>query len=196
MRYWKSRILTALHWCVGQWKAFMALTRIQKVALFGTAFFAIFSLMLLSRTLTGAWLPRYQDPLPRSLSQNATFKGKYGGQKDQQLLFEAFPEVEFNVLLNKVIVNLKPDQESTNNPMGTFEFYVAVDSQDTAVEVKDREREILDIIQRTIEDFTYTQVRSELGKNLVKSAIRDRLNQALNQGQVMRLYFNTVVITP
>jgi flagellar basal body-associated protein FliL len=196
LRYLKSRTIAGYHWCVGQWKRFLALSRLQKAALVGTVIFGLFSLLLLSRTLTGAWLPSYNDPLPRSLMQKASFTGKYESQKDMQLLFEAFPEVEFNVLLNKVIVNLRPDEESTNNPMGTFEFYVAVDSQDTAVEVKDREREILDIIQRTAEDFTYTQVRSELGKSLMKSAIRDRLNQVLNQGQVMRLYFNTIIITP
>jgi flagellar FliL protein len=68
-----------------------------------------------------------------------------------------------------------------------------VDSQDTAIEVKDRELEILDIIQRVLENFAYSDVNSMVGKIRMKSAIKDRLNEVLNQGKVFHVYFNTFI---
>ena len=97
------------------------------------------------------------------------------------------------VLLKKVIVNLKPDDLSTRNPMGLYEVYLGLDSKDTAIEVKDREKEILDLIQRTLENFTYSEVSSIVGKIRMKSAIKERLNEILNQGRVFHVYFNNFV---
>jgi flagellar basal body-associated protein FliL len=35
-----------------------------------------------------------------------------------------------------------------------------------------------------------------VGKIRIKSVVRDRVNEALNQGAVFHVYFNTVITTP
>ena len=42
--------------------------------------------------------------------------------------------------------------------------------------------------------FTYEEANSEVGKVRIKAAIRDRLNEVLNQGRVYHIYFNTFII--
>jgi len=194
LRYLASQIRSGLVWIKKIAQQFWALPGGQKIALVFMSFASIFSLLLLSRTLTGAWLPGYVDDLPRNLEKNATVIGVAKRREDLQDLFQAFPEVEYHVLLKKAIVNLRRDDTSGPNPMGVFELYLGVDSQDTAIEVKHRELEILDIVQRAIENFSYTEVNSVVGKIRVKSAVRDRVNEILNQGRVFQVYYNTVVI--
>ena len=77
--------------------------------------------------------------------------------------------------------------------MGLFEFYLGVDSRDTAIELRDREKEVIDIIERTLESFTYHEVVSYQGKILLKAKIRDNVNEILNQGQINRVYINRMV---
>ncbi len=179
-----------------RWKQFSDLTKVQKLALLMTFVFTVAALAILSRTVLGGWLPRFIDPLVHSFSDGAKFVRAYKDKNDMQDLFQAFPEVEFYVLLEKVIVNVKPDAGSGPNPMGAFELYLGLDSQDTAIEVKDRQKELLDIVQRAIEGFSYSELSSQMGKARVKSVVRDRVNNVLNQGQVFRIYFNTFIMTP
>ncbi len=200
LKYYKAQSITgaktAFMFVKAQIKRFQDLSRMEKWAFFFTMGAAIFSVLFLVKTFTGAWLPRFIDPLPRALHKEAAWYEGFKNRDELQELFSAFPEVEFHVLLNKVVVNLRPDSGSGRNPMGVFELYLGLDSQDTAIEVKDREREILDIVQRAIEKFSYSDVISQVGKIRIKSVVRDRVNEALNQGAVFHVYFNTVITTP
>ena len=90
-------------------------------------------------------------------------------------------------------MNLRRDENSGSLPMGIFEFYLGVDSKDTAVEIRDREHEVIDLVQRTLEGFTYHEVVSYQGKIRMKSRIRDNVNDILNQGQINRVYINRMV---
>lgn len=200
VKYFRSRLkvwaLNAKALVVRGWDRFHELTRVEKAGFFFTVFAAILSVMFLRFTFTGSILPTFSDPLVSSLESEAGFVYSYKGRNDLQDLFQAFPEVGFPILLKKVVVNLRPDENSGRNPMGAYEMYLELDSQDTAIEVKDREKEILDIIQRALETFTYTEVNTKVGKIQMKSAIMDRVNQVLNQGRVQHVYFNTFITSP
>ena len=80
--------------------------------------------------------------------------------------------------------------------MGMFEFFVELDSKDTAIEIKSREKELLDILQRTIEGESYNVLQGESGKIRLKSLIRSELNEVLNQGWVKEVYFSNIVLKP
>lgn len=175
---------------------FTEMTRAQKIAIVFMLFVSVLSLFVLSRSLTGHWLPRLSDPLLKSFESEASFVHAYKGKSDMKSLFQVFPEAEYFVLLTKVIVNLKPDENSGRNPMGLFEMYIMVDTQDTAIEVKDREREIMDLAQRSLEFFTYSEANSLIGKTRMKSAVREEVNKILNQGRVLQIFFNSFVISP
>jgi hypothetical protein len=194
IRYLKGRLVAFFKVLKEILKKFWALSRIQKISL-GFMFLASMgALFFLSKTVTGHWLPRYVDSLPRSLAQGANFYRGYDRREDLIDLFVAFPEVEYDVLLKRLVVNLRASESSGKNPMGAFEVYVGVDSQDTAVEVKDREREFTDVIQRALEKFSYDECVTKVGKAHIKEVLREDLNKVLNQGRVSKIYFNTFVV--
>lgn len=200
LRYWKTQSMNFGRSVVVRlkqfWTAFRSMTSKEKLGLFFMLMASALSLYFLSRTFTGSWLPHFSDSLVRSLEKGAGFVGSFKEKDELQDFFEAFPEVEYQVLLDKVIVNLRPDSESGRNPMGVYQFYFGVDSQDTAIEVKDREREILDVVQRELESFTYSEATTKIGKIRMKAAMRDRVNEILNQGHVFHIYISTFVTSP
>lgn len=102
---------------------------------------------------------------------------------------------EHVVMMDKFIINLRrvrPDE----NPMGLFEFYIEASNQDSAVEIKDREGEMRDVIARAIEQTTYKDLVSVEGKEKLKVMLRQALNTILTRGQVRRVYFKSVVLKP
>jgi flagellar FliL protein len=103
---------------------------------------------------------------------------------------------EHVVLLNKVVVNLRPSESSDGNPMGYFEFYLEANSQEAAIEIDDRQAEILDVVQRTVEAITYDEIVTPAGKNKLKLVIRKDLNQVLTKGRVRKVFYKSVVIKP
>lgn len=200
LKYYKSRARSQAQWLSGylsgEWGRFKKLNLLQKTALIFVVSTSVIAVFIFSRIYVGSVLPQFEDPLVHSLADEAKLVSSYKDKNELQDLFEAFPQVEFNVLLARVIVNLRPDAQSGRNPMGAYELYIGLDSQDTAIEVKDREKEILDIVQRVFEKFSYSEVVTQVGKVRMKSVVRDRINEILNQGKVTHVYFNTFVTTP
>jgi hypothetical protein len=170
-----------------------ALSLVQKLKLFGLLVISAFSFVLIFNLIIGRNLPELVSHLPKSMAPYADSKGRFV-EEDLIQFYEAFPEVEFPVLIKKIISNLKPDRVSGPNPMGAFEMYLSLDSQDTAIEVKDREKEIIDVIQRTIEGFEYSVIRTKQGKTRLKEALKSSINELLNQGSVFEIYFSMFVL--
>lgn len=191
LRYALSQLKTAIGYVRGWVRAFTALPRSKKAILLGAGGSGFLALFFLAKALSGEWLPLWRNPLILSLSDKS---GKVYSVKSEDMIpfFEAFPEVEFQLLLNKMIVNLTPSA-SIPNPMGAFEFYLGLDSNETAIEIKDREKEILDLTQRTIEEFTYEEVMNPTSQLRMKARIRDNINQILNQGRVQKVYVKTLI---
>ena len=194
IKYTWSQIKAFTAWLKTEWKKFRALNPAQRLAILFMGLASFAALFFFDKTFTGHWLPRYVNDLPTSLAEGASFIGEVKAKADVQDLFQAFPKVEYYVLLHKVIVNLKASESSGDNPMGAFEIFVGADSQDTAIEVKDREPEIRDLVQRALETFTYDEAASLVGKERMKEVIRDRINAILNQGRVFNIYFNTFIL--
>ena len=197
LRYYKSlaiKALNSLNATLKNWLLwFKQLSRLEKLSAVAVIAGIATAFLLMSKIMTGAWLPRFVNPLVLNLENEASFVGTIKDKSDMQNLFQAFPEAEHYVLLNKIIVNFRKDRAGEVSPKGIFEFYLGLDSQDTAIEVKDREREILDIAQRALEPFTYSEVNSITGRSRMKSVIKEQINLALNQGQVFQVYFNTFI---
>lgn len=200
LKYYQSQVSSFSRKIFGflkeEWLRFKALSRLEKIGLVFVIVSTVFAFFFISKVYTGGWLPRFSDPLIHSLEEEAVMVMEYKKKEDMQNLFQAFPEINIYVLLNKVIVNLRADENSTPTPMGVYEIYLGLDSKDTAVEIKARENEMRDVIQRVLEPFSYTEVSSQVGKVRMKSAIRDQVNLLLNQGQVIHVYFNTFITKP
>ncbi len=97
-------------------------------------------------------------------------------------------------LLPRVIVNLRPSQGSTDNPMGIFEFYIVGMSAEPLIEIKNREHEILDYLQRVIEEYSYDQLNKISGKESLKKLIVRELNTHLSSGRVKETFIKTIVL--
>ncbi len=111
--------------------------------------------------------------------------------------FYSSTRIEQNVfLMQKMIVNLKRSENSDENPMGAFEFFVEGTVNDVIVEIKDREPEIEDLFLRTIEDMNYDQISSGEGKKKLCDILRREVNKILTKGQVRRIYFKTAIVKP
>jgi flagellar basal body-associated protein FliL len=100
------------------------------------------------------------------------------------------------VLINKIVVNVKPGKLSTSNPMVAFDLYVRTDTEAAAVEIKDREKQIQDHLQRFCEGLPYDEIQSEEGKLTWKNRMKRELNLVLNTGRVKEVFFKTLLIKP
>ncbi len=191
IRYVVAHIKTAVAWVRAWTNRFINLPTGKKILLMGSGLSSFLALFFLLKALSGQWLPIWRSPLIHSLAEKSkkTFSVK---KEDMIPFFDAFPEVEFHLLLSKMIVNLTPSP-SIPNPMGAFEFYLGLDSNETAIEIKDREKEVIDITQRTLEEFAYEEVNSPVGLTRIKARIRDNINHILNQGRVQKVYVKTLI---
>jgi flagellar basal body-associated protein FliL len=80
--------------------------------------------------------------------------------------------------------------------MGAFEFYLEGEDSEVIVEVKDREVEIRDRMQRTLEEFTFDQAADADGKKMIVDKLKKEINQSLSTGKIRKIWFKTVVIKP
>lgn len=168
----------------------------KKLAIVGISFLTIFLGLFVYRSLTVGIIPQGTSLFVNSMEEWAKNVSTY--QKDS--VFENFydsPRVKQNIVaLRRAIVNLKPSAGAGPNPMAFFEFFVEGNSTDVAIELKDREYEVIDLIQRLMEDMTFSQLDSIEGKQALLENIRKELNSLLTRGKIRRVYIKQAIIKP
>ncbi len=173
-----------------------ALTMRQKSGLVGGVILS-FSILFLARlNLQGIWLPGLSSHGPVNLSAEGQPLVFIDPHRDSVPLFLFFPEARYTVLFSKVIVNLKRRSGHSENPMGAFEFFVSLDTKEGVAELQQREGELLDRVQRGLEDLTYPELQGAEGPQRLREVVRRELNQALALGQVREVHVNTMVMKP
>lgn len=131
-----------------------------------------------------------------SLEEMAQESFKYDPETEVEPFYESLRVSQNMIILNKVVVNIRPSTHSGSNPMAAMEIYVEGTSSDVLVEIKDRESEIKDLLQRDIEEMTFDQLDSTEGKQLLLEKLRRNLNKVLTQGKIRRAFIKTIVIKP
>ncbi len=176
--------------------ALLSLSIFDKILILSTPVLLWVAITLLQQTLKGGWMPATYEPYLESF--NSVASKVYHIQPGET--FEPFDSPlrhpEYIVLLDKIVVNLKRTRRSDMRPMGAFEFYIDGSSKETSIEIKNREREVLDIIQRDIEHFSYDELDTVEGKQKLKLMLRKKINEILNNGWVKRIYYKTIIIKP
>lgn len=153
------------------------------------------SISILVLNFKGSWLPLFEP------STVLTFEGK-GTLKNNTnqpwvSILRALPQPEHVFLFKKVVVNLRADSlSSSGNPMGLFELYVQLDSLETSAEMRAREKELLDLVQRGLEELSYGESLGEAGKDKIKQKIRSELNASLTQGWVTNVFISNIILKP
>lgn len=98
--------------------------------------------------------------------------------------------------LVKMTANLRASENSSNNPMISFEIIIQGISNEPIVEIKDREAEFRDLILRVTEDYTYDDLETVLGKQQLSDAILSKINANLTDGQIRKVYYKNFVLKP
>lgn len=93
-------------------------------------------------------------------------------------------------------VNIKRSQSSGPNPMASLDFYAEGTASDVMVEIKDREAEVRDLLQRTIEEMSFDQISSGEGKQLLCDKMRKEVNRILTKGKIRKFYIKTALVKP
>jgi flagellar basal body-associated protein FliL len=176
-------------------KAFAAAPRIYQLTLIVLVSVLVGAVWVLGANLKGIWIPHLMEPILSSLEDHADAVETYDPADGSESFYSAFPQELHEFLFKKMKVNLRRTSENPN-PMGAFEVVVGVDSKDTAVELRDREVEFHDLLQRLFEDERVTDLDGETGKKILKGRIRKELNGKLTQGWIKEVHFETFVLKP
>ncbi len=155
----------------------------------------VLAIVVLRSNFKGVWLPQLNDPILQSFASHAEFIEPYDRKLGGESFYSAFPQERHEFLFPKMKVNLKRDANHPL-PMGAFEVIVQIDSRDTAIEIRDREVELHDHLQRVFEEETFSDLETELGKSRLKGKLKRELNQKLTQGWVKDISFKTFVLKP
>ncbi len=165
------------------------------------AFFAILLLMagtgfFIYRSLTHGVIFESAGPFILSLESVASQVYEYDPKTDLEPFYENL-RVSTNIIqMPKMVVNLKKSAHSRDNPMGAFEFYLEGLVPEVTVEIKEREVEIRDRMQRVIEDFSFDQVESPEGKKLLVDKLKKEINLKMTTGKLKKVWIKTVIVKP
>lgn len=176
-------------------KSFAQAPRLVQLSIFILIGVMVAVFWVFKANLKGIWIPHLMDPILTSLEPKADFVETYDPKAGTESFYAAFPQEVHEFLFKKMKVNLRRTAENPL-PMGAFEVVVEVDSKDTAVELRDREVEFHDLLQRLFEDELVTQLDGETGKKVLKGRIRKELNAKLTQGWIKDIHFKTFVLKP
>lgn len=80
--------------------------------------------------------------------------------------------------------------------MVAYEFSLEGNSTEVLIEIKDREGEILDQIQRMIEEHSFDELNSADGKKLITEKVRSTVNRLLTLGKIRHVYIQGVIFKP
>lgn len=186
--YARSQLRSGLH-------AFRAMTVGQKLLFVGLILIAGLTVYLGLANLRGTWLPRLNAPVLTGFGKYADHVESIGKDEEWVSLAAEFPPDVHEYLFKPFKVNLRATAENPQ-PMGAFEFVVTLDAKETAIEARDREVEMVDLIQRVFEDESVHDLATELGKGRLKSRILREINAKLSQGRVTDVHFKTFVLKP
>lgn len=173
---------------------FSALPMPSKLLVLGVVVFAVASVAMVRIAWRGSYLPTLRRDFLVSFAPVADHA--YEIEKDEawEDLNDPLLHPEHIVLIERLIVNLRPGGGEDSNPMAMIDLYVEAGSQDAAVEVKDREAEMRDMILRTMEQMSYEDLAGDAGKNKLKIFLRKNLNDMMVRGRVRRVFFKSIVV--
>ncbi len=145
----------------------------------------------------GHFLPQMGREYLNGFAEHADEIFEYSSSERKESFESAIRHPEHMYEFEKVVVNLRDPAQGERLPMGLFEFYIEMNSQDATVEMSERKTEAKHIIERVIEQLTYEELVSQNGKNKLKFIVRKELNDFLSKTHhVKQVYIKTFVLKP
>ena len=176
--------------------AFKSFSLVKKLAFVGLLVVTVGAGFVFYKIATNKLIPAEQDLFLPSLDEWAQAKYQYGPEDQKESFYDSTRTAQNIMELQKMIVNIRRSASSGPNPMAAMEFYVEGTVAEVVVEIKDRESEVQDLFQRTIEDTNYDQLSSGEGKQMLCDRLRKNVNKILTKGKVRRVFIKNAVIKP
>lgn len=169
----------------------------KKLAFFAALATAAMIPVVMKLTLSGKLLPQTEKEWVASFTERADGVFTYELTDETEDFNDPLLHPEFVVLIERIIANLQRTvKDGASMPMAAFELYLQTDNQESAIEIKDRNVEIRDIVARAVERSTYPELVTEEGKAKLKLVIRKDLNELLIKGHIRRVFFKTIILNP
>ncbi len=181
IKFYQSRIKENLSFCKTK---FLALAKWIKITI----------ITLLLSIMIGTVLFIIRDK-PESMMAQADKAFEFSAENNLKPFISYFPKLGEDLLLKKIIVNLK-QTDKHKYAMGMFEIFLNIKNNSLMQMVSNKEYLIQDVIQRELESFTYEKLSTVQGKKVAKIILRNRANKALGRKAIKRLYFKSFVIQP
>jgi flagellar basal body-associated protein FliL len=138
--------------------------------------------------------PTFQVPYIKGFDRVASQRFEFDPAKDLEEFDSPLRQPEHVVLIDQFVVNLRRVR-ANSNPMGYFGFYIESVNREAAIEVKDRQRQARDLMQRVVEQSTHAELESQEGKERLKRELRRVLNEEfLTTGRVRSVYFQQFLL--
>lgn len=167
-----------------------------KLSFFGLLIFGATTVFIIYRSLTTGFVPIHNELFIPSIERIATEVFEYDPATEVEPFYENLRAPQSIIMMPKMVVNLKRSSKSGPNPMGAFEFFIEGMAPEVVIEIKDREVEIRDRIQRTLEDFNFDQADSPEGKKMICEKIQKEVNLVLTTGKIKRVWLKTAILKP
>ena len=175
---------------------FKKLTWQAKLSIVGLVSLAVMIFFVGKLMFENSLLPDLEMHFIPTVAAHADQSWEYPADEQMDDFYSSMRHPENVVLLERLVVNVRPSENSGPNPMGFFEFYIEASSDAAAIEINDRKAEVKDAMQRTIEDITYDDLVTTPGKNKLKLVLRKNINVVLTKGRVRKIFFKSIVVKP
>lgn len=196
LRSTKSAAQSGAEYSKGRIAAFKALNRSLKIIAANLILVGMLTAVFLYRSFTQGVLPPEKELLTASLEEWAVQVYKYDPESEMDSFYDSPRTIQNIMSLPKMIVNVQPSPSSGPNPMAAMEFFLEGLSPEVIIEVKDRETEMRDLFQRTIEEMSYGELDTAEGKQQLTERLRVALNVHLTKGKIRRVFIKELVLKP
>ena len=140
-------------------KYFLNLHWKNKILVIFSFVFLTISILLFKSTFSGhGWFPNKEKNILRNFENHAVDIHSYSKEQQMESFVNILIYPENIILIKPFKVNLKRAYRSKRNSMAAIELYVESTSKVSAIEIKDREMEIVDLVQRAAEVMTYADL--------------------------------------
>ncbi len=140
----------------------------------------------------GKLLPTFNLPFYLSMNELTEKTYSYELEDTKIPLFDSFRNNTVTAPLPKTMINLSSDG---GEPVyGQFEFFLVLRDKEVEKLVQKKQTEILDLVQRILEQVSWDDLKSPLGKERVKKILRHQLNEYFQGNYVVGVYYRSVLL--
>ncbi|MCJ8276125.1 MAG: flagellar basal body-associated FliL family protein [Bdellovibrionales bacterium] len=175
------------------WKSFLKnLPKEKKLNLYVAGGVVALFLPIITLLLMGKLIPRFDIPYIVSLEELTDEIYTYPTDGVEVPLFDDYRSNAITYALPKTMINLR--REGSNPSYGEFEFFLNLREKELEAVIKSKQSEIMDLVQRTLEQITWSELQNPTGKEKVKKVIRHRVNDFLQGNIVLGVYYRSILL--